>query len=545
MVSAEQIDKLLLARNPRWSGTVAPAGVEKSRSPPASPSWRSSNDPTRTPRRPGSSGSIRSRAATPPPLPPDHKEVIAAAAKHLPSVPQVTPGTMGPPLMPASAYKKRPQTPSIKAGNAAPTSKTGGTTPRARRHSQRSDTRSGASSPISRRSSLSSFSSEIDQRFNIPGGPSLVTNGLPPGATDPRMIQAITQTMIGEFLWKYTRKTGREGLSENRHRRFFWIHPYTRTLYWSDKDPQSAGKAELKAKSVAIESVTEVDDGNPLPPGLHQKSLLVMTPGRAMKFTATTGQRHETWFNALNYLCQRVDEGEDQSQAASQPHQEPKSVAADEIQDEFNAGYRSSSRQTGRSRASMSSYISRRTTSPHHAQVPTLRQSTVARTASTEQMQGSVSSRFSSILRPTSAMRGSFSSRRSKINGQEATTYEEPSTSNMELSRDIHEHVERDLDGMPNVRACCDGKKFSFLHLCIANISKGKHDVGHLHQHSAKGRHGSIMSSRPSIIGSMSSRTQSRTQSRTESRTESRNQSRNERIRHETEMEAANFSAGA
>jgi hypothetical protein len=445
MVSADQIDKLLLARSKRYSSTNATVGVEKSLSPPPSPSRRHSNE-LRAPRRPGSSSSMRSRAASPPPLPSDHKEVIAAAAKILPPV---TSGAMGPPMMPASAYKKRPHTPTIRTGSAIITSKAGGTTPRGQRLSQRSDARSGASSPISRRSSLSSFSSEVDQRFNIQGGPAFTPNGLAPGATDPRMIQAITQTMIGEYLWKYTRKTGREGLSENRHRRFFWIHPYTRTLYWSDRDPQSGGKTEMKGKSVAIESVQEVEDGNPLPPGLHQKSLLVTTPGRSIKFTAPTGQRHETWFNALNYLCQRVDEGE-------QPEQ--KQVVADEIDNEFNAGYRSSSRATGRSRASMASYATRRTSSPHHAQVPTLRPSAASRAPSTEPGQGSVSSRFSNILRPTSAMRGSFSSRRSRTSALDSTTYEEPSKSDIDLSRDIHDHVERDLDNMVNVRACCEGK---------------------------------------------------------------------------------------
>ncbi|KAI4907723.1 hypothetical protein J4E90_009129 [Alternaria incomplexa] len=453
MVSAQQIDKLLLARSQRWSSLITTSGLEKSLSPPESPSKKYVNETSRTPKRPGSSGSMRSRAATPPPLPSDHKEVIAAA-----SLKPISPGTMGPPTMPASAYKKRPHTPTIKTGNNTLTPRTGGTTPRVRRQSQRS----GASSPLSRRSSLSSFTSEIDQRFNIPGGPSFAANGLPPGATDPRMIQAITQTMIGEYLWKYTRKTGREGMSENRHRRFFWIHPYTRTLYWSDRDPQSADKTTLKAKSVAIESVQEVDDPNPLPPGLHQKSLLVVTPGRSMKFTATTGQRHETWYNALNYLCQRVDEN-DQQKSPTKSDQDQKAATADEIQDEFNGGYRSSSRQTGRSRGSMSSYVTRRTSSRDYGQVPTIRQSHVTphRATSTEPLaHGSVSSRINSMLRPSvTALRGSFTSRRnSRTSATESATYEEPSASNMDLSRDIHDHVERDQDFMPNVRACCDGK---------------------------------------------------------------------------------------
>ena len=84
----------------------------------------------------------------------------------------------------------------------------------------------------------------------MPASHGQVFEGAP--STDPRMIQAITQTMIGEFLWKYTRKPGRPDMSTTRHRRYFWVHPYTRTLYWSDQDPQTAGRSELKAKSVAI-----------------------------------------------------------------------------------------------------------------------------------------------------------------------------------------------------------------------------------------------------------------------------------------------------
>lgn len=469
MVSADQIDKLLLIRSQqRHSGTIANAVVEKALSPPHSPARRNSNEMGRTPRRTGSSGSMRSRNASPPPLPPDHKEVIAAAAlKPVPS--SSTLGVMGPPTMPASAYKKRPQTPSIKSVNAVPAVKNSGTTTRSRRQSHRSEARSGAPSIMSRRSSLSSFTSEIDHRFNIPGGPSWQPAGMPAGGTDPRMIQAITQTMIGEFLWKYTRKTGRTGMSENRHRRFFWIHPYTRTLYWSDRDPQSAGKSELKAKSVAIESVQEVDDNNPLPPGLHQKSLLVTTPGRSIKFTATTSQRHETWYNALNYLCQRVEVGDEPSL-----QEEKKDAATDEIQDEFNAGYRSASRQTARSRASASSYVTRRASSPHHAEIPTLRHSASAQQhpAPPERSQSSVSSRFSSILRPTSAMRGSYSSRYSKTSQQESPTYEEPNDTNMELGREIHDHVERDIDGMMNVRACCDGESLQYLFCIRANFAQ-------------------------------------------------------------------------
>lgn len=251
------------------------------------------------PKRPSSASSTRSRTAQYPPLPPDHQEAIAAAAQREPT-------SMGPPLVPASAYNNRstrsragsrPQTPS-QQGYPSPTSK-GSTTPRA--GARYSTTRS----QVSRRSSFSSFASELDERFNIR------TDGMPmpqgiQANTDPRMIQAITQTMIGEMMWKYTRKAGRGDMSNSRHRRFFWVHPYTRTLYWSDRDPATANRAELKSKSVAIEAVRVVTDDNPMPPGLHRKSLIIVTPGRSVKFTAQTSQRHETWFNALSYLLLRT-----------------------------------------------------------------------------------------------------------------------------------------------------------------------------------------------------------------------------------------------
>ena len=258
-----------------------------------------------TPRRPGSATSSRRGSLTHPPLPSDHREVIAAAAQRVGSVDSIVPltGTMGPPLAPASAYKTnpqfRPRTPSSQSQSPALHN---GTTPRARFASA-----SGRSFASTRRSSISSFASEIDERFNIRTD-GTIPKGIDAG-TDPRMIQAITQTMIGEYLWKYTRKAGRGEMSENRHRRYFWVHPYTRTLYWSDRDPSNAGRAESRAKSVAIEAVRVVTDDNPMPPGLHRKSLIILTPGRAVKFTATTGQRHETWFNALSYLLLRTTEG--------------------------------------------------------------------------------------------------------------------------------------------------------------------------------------------------------------------------------------------
>jgi len=300
------------------------------------------------------------------------------------------------------------------------------------------------------------------------------------------MIQAITQTMIGEFLWKYTRKTGRSEMSETRHRRFFWVHPYTRTLYWSEQDPATAGRAQLKAKSVAIEAVRVVTDDNAFPPGLHRKSLVVVTPGRSIKFTAPTGQRHETWFNALSYLLLRT--------ANEREEEDEGQVTAEDIE-EFNPGAGSSygrnfSRLSRRSKVSLSSYNSRgtRATNPNRDDphlIPTLaqRQSAAKQKAEKRELQaaaqqgsvsrGSISGRFSSLsgaFKNNGAFRGSFSSRHSRqaLNDYEDATTPSGRASGPPVGGDLHdsaedlrqviERQERESDRLENVRACCDGK---------------------------------------------------------------------------------------
>lgn len=109
------------------------------------------------------------------------------------------------------------------------------------------------------RSSISSdhqlFTSRSRNLTNAPATPGrdlegdrhgLSTSG---GSTDPATIHAITQTMIGEFLYKYTRRTIGKGHGQSRHKRFFWVHPYTKTLYWSNADPGSSNVHESSAKS--------------------------------------------------------------------------------------------------------------------------------------------------------------------------------------------------------------------------------------------------------------------------------------------------------
>ncbi|KAK1730127.1 PH domain-containing protein [Colletotrichum acutatum] len=475
-LTADAIDEMLLAKTKATSdkslssfGTPSTPGTVRIRRPShdSLSSFSTENKMDTAFRRPGSANSNLAPTQPLPPLPPNHKEAIEAArtgSSHS--------AVMGPPLWPASAMRnQRPQTPNGAARPQSPLSISTSmkATPVAR------GTRAGSAygtaevhsptklSTMSRHSSVSSFVSEIDHRFN-PQAELAAATGFGPN-TDPRMIQAITQTMIGEYLWKYTRKAGRGEMSDNRHRRYFWVHPYTRTLYWSDRDPATAGRSELRGKSVPIEAVRVVTDDNPMPPGLHRKSLIVISPGRTIKFTCTTGQRHETWFNALSYLLLRTtDEGQ------SDVEEMAGAITQADV-DEFNPQFGRRTNSTARPRPppSLSSYNSRTTRNQSPAvdmsmNVPTLtpNKHSIAQ-AQRPTMAGRISGYF-----------GTFSSLRSRSAAAPTPSIYEASEvhDSAEDLREIIERQDRDADRLENVRACCDGK----------------HDVGTLHHHPKRGR---------------------------------------------------------
>ena len=481
------------------------------------------------PRRPGSAASGRTSLADAlPPLPANHKEAIEAARTG--SSHGASQGGMPPPLYPASALKNssstmlQPRTPNGTKRPMSPTSLASGRgtpTPRAVAKSESAYGSVLLHSPSrlthpSRKSSISSFTSELDTRFNLAHGDGFaVPHGLDSN-TDPRMIQAITQTMIGEYLWKYTRKAGRGEMSENRHRRYFWVHPYTRTLYWSDRDPSSAGRSELRAKSVAIEAVRVVADDNPMPPGLHRKSMVIISPGRTIKFTCTTGQRHETWFNALSYLLMRTGE----EGRVSDVEDMVNGLTREDV-DEFNpsvGGRRVGTGYRGTGQASLSSYNGRTvrgdsSLSPAAAMdysVPTLtptpkkHKSVYPNAGSVNKsraQQGSNRPSFSTLTRISGYWRdskasvggtlGSIRSRSSaRVDGGFAREESGRASSSLAIGRggassalgsnsiyeasevpdsaeDLRKVIEaqdRESDRLENVRACCDGESTPSFH---------------------------------------------------------------------------------
>lgn len=89
------------------------------------------------------------------------------------------------------------------------------------------------------------------------------------------VVDAIAQTMVGEWMLKYVRRGksfsipeshGKDDSSNDRHKRWVWLAPYERSILWSSKQPVSGsallGKTGRKRKSemeVAIGELTDAD----------------------------------------------------------------------------------------------------------------------------------------------------------------------------------------------------------------------------------------------------------------------------------------------
>ncbi|CCD26988.1 Num1p NDAI_0J00960 [Naumovozyma dairenensis CBS 421] len=160
--------------------------------------------------------------------------------------------------------------------------------------------------------------SKIPRITSVDGGISLATVA---NLNDKSsIIPALTQTVVGEYLYKYYPRLGAFGGIKSRHERFFWIHPYNMTLYWSDSNPAMPNPGESKTKCAAILGVESVEDNNPFPAGLYHKSIIVKTGNRSVKFTCPTRQRHNIWFNSLRYLLQRSMDGINMEDIGTDPN---------------------------------------------------------------------------------------------------------------------------------------------------------------------------------------------------------------------------------
>ncbi|KUI63211.1 Anucleate primary sterigmata protein A [Cytospora mali] len=136
-------------------------------------------------------------------------------------------------------------------------------------------------------------------------------------AGSTNVVDAIAQTMVGEWMFKYVRRrksfgmandnAGKDDSSNDRHKRWVWLAPYERAILWSSKQP-SSGSALLgkSGRKLTIQSVLDVKDDNPPPKGetpVFNRSILILTPQRALKFTAVNAERHYLWLTSLSFLA--------------------------------------------------------------------------------------------------------------------------------------------------------------------------------------------------------------------------------------------------
>ncbi|GAB7344538.1 hypothetical protein MBLNU457_2364t1 [Dothideomycetes sp. NU457] len=126
------------------------------------------------------------------------------------------------------------------------------------------------------------------------------------GLVDNTLVNTVAMTMIGGWMWKYV-NSAKNG--DIRHKRWVWLSPYERTIMWSLKQPTT--EAALMGKSgrkLQIKSVLDVKDNHPPPKGetsntVFDRSIIVLTPSRALKLTAPSRESHYHWLMALSFLA--------------------------------------------------------------------------------------------------------------------------------------------------------------------------------------------------------------------------------------------------
>ncbi|KAB2574089.1 hypothetical protein BFW01_g1418 [Lasiodiplodia theobromae] len=158
------------------------------------------------------------------------------------------------------------------------------------------------------------------------------------------VVDAIAGAMVGEWLWKYVRgrrsfgvadavtpefgKDDGTGGSSVRHKRWVWISPYERAIMWSSKQPTSGTALMGKTgRKLQIQSVLDVKDDTPAPRGvgaqpIFNRSILILTPARALKFTAPSAERHYLWLTALSFLAHSSQAMPDLNQLPAAPTEE-------------------------------------------------------------------------------------------------------------------------------------------------------------------------------------------------------------------------------
>ncbi|KAI9319504.1 meiotic cell cortex C-terminal pleckstrin homology-domain-containing protein [Dichotomocladium elegans] len=132
---------------------------------------------------------------------------------------------------------------------------------------------------------------------------------------NPDLVQSVTQAMVGDWLWKYTRSNTLSMTSKKKNagdiscrrsntshskcnKRYFWIHPYTCTLFWSKSQPDSTDD-KSKLKRALLRDVWNIPGSNHCL--VVPFSLLIRTSERDIVVHAEDPNQHHQWLVALRF----------------------------------------------------------------------------------------------------------------------------------------------------------------------------------------------------------------------------------------------------
>ncbi|KAG1502123.1 hypothetical protein G6F53_010929 [Rhizopus delemar] len=116
------------------------------------------------------------------------------------------------------------------------------------------------------------------------------SSSLSQASSDPPEVKTemFTQTVVGDWMWKYTRNRLGRGMSENRHLRFFWLHPYSQIVYWSTQEPGVYPADSIKNARVLSFKTIEHDQ---IP------HIVIKTPHRSIKIQCLNPDAHQAWID--------------------------------------------------------------------------------------------------------------------------------------------------------------------------------------------------------------------------------------------------------
>ena len=125
---------------------------------------------------------------------------------------------------------------------------------------------------ISSRRARNEHNLKISSPMSFLSASSVIEDPIETSNQSTSVVDAIAQTMVGEWMWKYVRRRKSFGISESpqvefdagqgngetgggsgiRHKRWVWLAPYERAIMWSSKQPTSGpallGKSGRKRK---------------------------------------------------------------------------------------------------------------------------------------------------------------------------------------------------------------------------------------------------------------------------------------------------------